>query len=415
MIFNKKTIRDVDVKGKNVLVRVDYNVPLKDGKVENDLRLRATFPTINYLLDHGAKKVILMSHLGRPDGQYVPELSLRPVADALAALLLDKTVRFIDWVYGENVQNAVDALPDGGILLLENLRYVPEEEENSTSLAQSLASDTRANLFVEDGFAVVHRAHASTEAITHVLPSVAGFLLEKEVNSLTGAIENPKRPLLAIIGGAKVEDKEPLIQKFAEIADQVAIGGKIAIDYVSDDPKIYVAEDFAYDDAGIALDIGPRSVIKIVRLINNAETIIWNGVLGRSEDIRFSLSSKTIAEALGKAHDKTTIIGGGDTASFIEEYEAKNPGLKYTLISTGGGASLELLLDKPLPGVESLRNKDPAPAKPTFARTDLPLTAPTTPINLPAPNSEPRGRFSGFFHKPEPKNPQSKFINFLKK
>jgi len=410
MSFNKKTIRDIDVKGKNILIRVDYNVPLKDGQVESDLRLRATLPTLNYLLDHGAKKLILMSHLGRPDGQYVPELSLKPVADALATLLPDSPVRFINWVYGENVQNAVDTLPDGGILLLENLRYVPEEEENSMFLAKNLAEDSRADFFVEDGFAVVHRAHASTEAITHFLPSVAGFLLEKEVNSLTGAIENPKRPLLAIIGGAKVADKEPLIAKFADIADQVAIGGKIATDYISDNPKIYVSEDFAHDSNGAALDIGPKSTAKIEKFINDAETVIWNGVLGKSEELRFALSSKIIAEALGRAHNKTTIIGGGDTAGFIEEYEAKNPNLEYTLISTGGGASLELLLGKPLPGIEALENKDPALAKPAFARLDLPLSTPIKPIKLPA--SKPASRFADFFHRPKP---QSKFAEFFKK
>ena len=298
MDFRKKTVNDVEVAGKTVLVRVDYNVPMKDGRVVEDMRIRASLPTIRYLLEQGAKKIVLISHLGRPDGEVKAEFSLGPVAGQLSSLLAERVVRFVDATVGEKVSAAVNDLPDGGILMLENLRFSPDEEENSDEYARQIVAATGADLFVQDGFAVIHRVHASTDAIARILPSVAGFLLEKEVSSLEGAMNNPEHPLLIIIGGAKVEDKEPMIAKFLPVADKIAVGGKIAADgYQAEDEKVYVAEDFAEDDSGAKLDIGVESTRKIIEMINEARTVIWNGTLGMVEDERFARSSHDVAVA----------------------------------------------------------------------------------------------------------------------
>ena len=357
-MFDKKTIRDVAVRGQVVLVRTDYNVPLDDnGAITDDLRIKASLPTIEYLLKNGASKIILMSHLGRPEGKRDQSMSLKPVAERLQELLPDRTVRFVDDVCGPDVEDAVDALPKGGILLLENLRFSADEEKNSEDYANEIVDSTHADLFVQDGFGVVHRAHASTDAITQLLPSVAGLLLEKEVSNLIAAIQNPKHPLLVIIGGAKVEDKQPMIDVFLPIADQIAVGGKIAADgYVNDNPKVYVAEDFVSDEAGAKLDIGPVSTEKIVGMINEAKMVVWAGLLGKVEDEAYARSSIAVAEAMGKS-DATTIVGGGDTAGFVENLEKSEPDLHYTLISTGGGASLDVLSGKALPGVDALEDK----------------------------------------------------------
>ena len=228
MDFRKKTVRDVEVAGKTVLVRVDYNVPMKDGEVVEDMRIRGSLPTIKYLLERGAKKIILISHLGRPEGEVKPEFSLGPVAGQLSALLPEQQVDFIDATTGPKVFDAVQRMKDGAILMLENLRFSPAEEENSEEFAKSIVAVTGAQLFVQDGFAVIHRAHASTDAIARLIPAVAGFLVEKEVSSLEGAMKAPERPLLVIIGGAKVADKQPMIDKFLPLADKIAVGGKIA-------------------------------------------------------------------------------------------------------------------------------------------------------------------------------------------
>lgn len=356
-MFNKKTIRDVQVSGQTVLVRTDYNVPL-DGDAIGDLRIKASLPTIDYLLANGARRIILMSHLGRPDGKIVPELSLAPVADRLRELLGHAHVQFIPEITGEAVSNAVESLPENGILLLENLRFSPDEETNSEQFAQDIVTSTHADLFVQDGFAVVHRAHASTDAITRLLPSVAGLLVEKEVTELTGAVANPEHPLLVIIGGAKVADKQPMIDTFLELADNIAVGGKIAADgYESTSPNIYVATDFIEDSAGAKLDIGAESTAKILDLIANSQTIIWNGVLGKSEDPDYAKASIAVAEAMGSNPSKKTIVGGGDTAEFVEGLVDTQPDLTYSLVSTGGGASLELLSGKKLPGIEALEDK----------------------------------------------------------
>ncbi len=357
MDFRKQTVRDVEVAGKVVLVRVDYNVPMKDGQVAEDMRIRASLPTINYLLEQGARKIVLISHLGRPEGEVKPEFSLEAAAGRLAELLPDKFVTFVDATVGSKVKNAMNFLPDGGVMMLENLRFSPAEEENSEEFAREIVDATGAELFVQDGFAVIHRAHASTDAIARILPAVAGFLVEKEVASLESAITNPEHPLLVIIGGAKVDDKKPMIEKFLPMADQIVVGGKIAADgYAATDAKIYVAEDFATDENGAKLDIGNAATAKIVELVNNAKTIVWNGTLGMVEDERFAKASLTVAKAIGKSN-AMSIVGGGDTAGYVETVLQKEPDLKFTLVSTGGGASLELLSGKKLPGLEVLKDR----------------------------------------------------------
>lgn len=356
MDFRKKTVRDVEVAGKTVLVRVDYNVPVKDGVIKEDMRISASIPTLEYLIEQGAAKIILISHLGRPDGQVVPEMSLAPTAERLAELMPGKTVRFVKETVGDEVKNAVSELPQGGILVLENLRFSPQEEENSDSFADEIIASTGAEIFVQDGFAVIHRAHTSTEAIAKKIPAVAGFLVEKEVSSLENAMKNPERPLLVIIGGAKVEDKQPLIDKFLPIADKIAVGGKIAADgYRSYDEKIYVADEFETDEQGAKLDISLRCAEDIIAMVNQARTVVWNGTLGMVEDERFAKASLAVARAIGSQENCFSIVGGGDTTGFVDSLKEEN--LKFGLVSTGGGASLELLSGKTLPGLEVLQDR----------------------------------------------------------
>lgn len=358
MGFRKKTIRDIEITGKIVLVRVDYNVPMKDGKITEDMRITASFPTIQYLLEQGAKKVVLISHMGRPDGEVKPEFSLAPVAERLSALLPDRPVAFCEKTVGSTVAASVAVLPEGGVLLLENLRFSPDEEANDEDFARAIVMSTGAELFVQDGFAVIHRAHASTDAIAKLLPAVSGFLVENEVSKLEGAMSNPEHPLVVLIGGAKVEDKTPMIDQFLPIADQILVGGKIAADgYVATDPKIYVAEDFALDEEGKKLDIGDKATEYIVNAIRGAKTVVWNGTMGMTEDERFAKGSRAVAEAMGSLLDATTIVGGGDTAGYVESLVKQDGNnLQFSLISTGGGASLELLSGKKLPGLEVLQD-----------------------------------------------------------
>lgn len=367
-MFSKKTIRDVEVEDKIILVRTDYNVPLvplDEGELESeteksqiasDLRIRASLPTIKYLLEHKAAKIILISHLGRPEGRD-KALSLRIVAEKLAELLPGVAVNFVDEVSGPEVEMAVEDLPEGGILLLENLRFSPEEEANSESYAREIVDSTHAELFVQDGFAVVHRAHASTSAITQIIPAVAGLLLEKEIKTLTEITKKPAHPFVVIIGGAKVDDKQPLINKFLPLADTIYIGGKIAADgYQSSDPKIIVAEDFDEDSTGAKLDIGPVSTAKLGELLEPARTVLWNGVLGKVEDTAYATSSTIVAKLLGENPDITSVICGGDTSGFVEGLSEDDPNLHFSLVSTGGGAALELLSGQDLPGVDGLED-----------------------------------------------------------
>lgn len=402
--FDKKTMLDVPVAGKTVLVRADYNVPLtKDGKVADDFRIRSSVPTIKKLLDEHCR-VVIISHLGRPDGKRDMKYSLEPAAKRLAELL-KKDVRFIDECVGHKVFMATKRAPLSSVTVLENLRFHPEEEANDEDFARQLAKQTHADYFVQDGFGVVHRAHASTSAITHFLPSVAGLLLEKEVTTITHAMKNPERPLLAVLGGAKVSDKIPVIKALIPIADHIVIGGAMANTFLAHDgermgkslvesgqdeiiEEIYAAaaKKVGKDkvkhfitlptDLGVstslepsatrqdvsiksvehdkrALDIGPRSTDRLLEEVARAKTVLWNGTLGMCEIPAFKTASVRLAEALISENAPDSIIGGGDTADFAINWDSKH-GASFPYISTGGGASLELMSGKKLPGVESL-------------------------------------------------------------
>ena len=402
MSFFKRTIRDVPIDNKTVLIRADYNVPQsKTGSISDDLRIRASLPTIEFLLEHHTK-VVIMSHLGRPEGREA-KYSLKPVAKRLSELL-DRKVVFVDDCIGDKVVQAVKKAPNGSVILLENLRYYPEEEANDTAFAEKIAKSTGARYFVQDGFGVVHRAHASTEAITHFIPSVAGLLLEREYVTITGAMENPQRPLIAVMGGAKISDKITVIERFVGIADKIIIGGAMSNTFlkykghhmgssmVEDGQEkvldsIYLAahkkldtsiDDFIIlpDDVAVAneisetavrknvklgnldavdkaLDIGDASIDRMVEEIAKAKTVIWNGTLGYAELPEFAHGSARLALSLATQAQTTSIIGGGDTADFVLKWDGKG-GESFTHVSTGGGASLELMAGKKLPGIESL-------------------------------------------------------------
>lgn len=354
----KLTLKDAKVRNQIVLVRVDYNVPLKDGEVASDFRLRASLPTINYLRDKGAKKIILISHLGRPEGQKVKELSLKPVALKLAELLPGVPVEFVDDVSGPDVEDAVKSLKKGGVLLLENLRFYPGEEKNSEDFIREIIDSTEADLFVQDGFAVIHRAHASTSAVAKQLPVYAGLLLEKEISALEKVLKSPKKPFMLALGGAKVDDKTPLIDAFKDKADSICVGGKIAADgAVSSGEKIYLAEDFDEDAEGNKLDIGPLATHHFVETAKGSKTVLWNGLLGKAEDPAFATASTIFLKTLGESPEITSIICGGDTTGFAEEVMKDSPDLHFSLLSTGGGAALEFLSGSPLPGLEAVENR----------------------------------------------------------
>ena len=355
---NKLTVKDARVRDQIVLVRTDYNVPLKDGEVESDFRIRASLPTINYLREKGAKKIILISHLGRPEGKKVKELSLKPVALKLAELLPGIPVEFVDDVSGPDVEDAVNHLKKGGVLLLENLRFYPGEEANNESFINEIIDTTGATVFVQDGFAVIHRAHASTSAVAKNLPVYAGLLLEKEITSLEKVLAHPKKPLMLMLGGAKVDDKAPLIEAFKSKADQICIGGKIAADgAVQPADNIYIAEDFDEDGECHKLDCGPVSTSKFVDFAKASKTVIWNGLLGKAEDVAFATASTIFLKTLGENPNIESIILGGDTTAFAEELMKEDDALKFTLLSTGGGAALEFLSGNTLPGLEAIENK----------------------------------------------------------
>lgn len=349
-----KTIRDLDAKNKTILVRVDYNVPIKDKKVESDLRIAASLPTINYLLEHGAKRIILISHLGRPEGKLNFDFSLSPVAKALQKLLPNQLIGHYDL---PKLSEKIPIPKEVKIALLENLRFDPGEEANDKDFIKNIIDSVDADAYVQDGFAVIHRAHASTDAVKNFLPVYAGLLLEKEVKNLESAIKNPDKPLLVIIGGSKVEDKQPLIDKFAKIADTIFVGGKIAADgYKSTHKNVIVADDFDENGKGDKLDIGPLSTGKLAGFITDAKTIVWNGLLGYAEDPAYATSSTIAAELIGEHQSATTIICGGDTTGFVENLIESHPNLEYSLISTGGGAALEFLLGNKLPGLEAIQS-----------------------------------------------------------
>lgn len=430
MSFNKKTIRDIDLDNKKVLVSVDYNVPGDEaGAVTSDARIQASLPTLKYLLEHGCS-IVLISHRGRPDGKVVKRYSLRPVASVLQKLL-DRAVGFADDCVGEKAQQAKKALQPGQVLLLENTRFHAEEEKNDKDFAKELAENME--VFVQEAFGNAHRRHASMDAVTHYLSSVAGVLLEKEVNTITNVMDDPKRPLMAIIGGAKISDKLEILNRFIDIADFVVVGGAMAntfllgegirvgkslvepeavplakeilerarakakqqhfVFYLPQDGVVASAIDKTaktrivdWDAHIIAqtenypkqpprrtehvladeliLDIGPFSGAFVAGGMQLANTVIWNGTLGVTEVPAlngpvgpFSHGTDLIIDAmLGEyGHKPFTLLGGGDTIGYIEE---RNLTECFNHVSTGGGASMELMSGKSLPGLEALQNKD---------------------------------------------------------
>lgn len=391
-MFEKKTIQDIDIKGKKVLVRVDFNVPLNETGVGDDTRIRAALPTIQYLLDGGAA-VILCSHLGRPKGGPDPKYSLRPVAEHLSSLIR-RPVKFSSDCIGPVAKEAAEELKPGEVLMLENTRFHAEEEKNDVEMARQLAS--LADLYVNDAFGTAHRAHASTEGVTHFLPAVAGFLLEKEIKYLGQVIANPQRPFVAIMGGAKISDKIGVIKNLLTRADAILIGGGMANTFmkaqglamadslVEDDSveiaralfeeaggKIHlpvdmvVANQFAADaesktlkvqdvpDGWRILDIGPETVKAFRAIIATARTVVWNGPMGVFEFPKFADGTFGVAKAVADSA-AVSVIGGGESVAAIQQSGLAD---KITHISTGGGASLEMLEGLELPGVAALLDK----------------------------------------------------------
>jgi phosphoglycerate kinase len=390
--MNKKTIRDIDVKNKRVLVRVDFNVPIEKGQITDDRRIRASLPTINYLIDHGAC-LVLASHLGRPKGGRDDKYSLKPVAARLQQLL-NRPVKMADDVIGEAVQRQIQSMNPGDVLLLENVRFYPQEEKNDPAFARQLAE--LADVYVNDAFGSAHRAHASTEGVAHYLPAVAGFLMEQELNYLGRALANPARPFVAILGGAKISDKIGVVTNLLVKVDRLLIGGGMAntfakaIGYPVGDSLVenerletaqdliaqakgklilpvdwVIADKFAADaqsqvvdlqqvpEGWRILDIGPRTIELFEQKLNDAKTVVWNGPMGVFEFPRFAQGTVEIAKRLASLA-ATTIIGGGDSAAAVEQAGVAD---KITHISTGGGASLEFLEGKELPGVAALQDK----------------------------------------------------------
>ncbi|MCI0766879.1 phosphoglycerate kinase [Bacillus sp. TL12] len=394
--MNKKSIRDVDLKGKRVFCRVDFNVPMKDGKVTDETRIRAALPTIQYLVEQGAK-VILASHLGRPKGQVVEEMRLTPVAARLGELL-GKDVKKADEAFGPAVQEMVAAMNEGDVLVLENVRFYAGEEKNDAELAKEFAA--LADLFVNDAFGAAHRAHASTAGIADYLPAVSGFLMEKELEVLGKALSNPERPFTAIIGGAKVKDKIGVIRHLLDKVDNLIIGGGLAYTFVKalgheigqslcENDKIDLAKEFmelakekgvnfympvdvviteefsetattkvvgidAIPETWEGVDIGPKTREIYADVIKNSKLVVWNGPMGVFEMTPFAEGTKAVGQALADAEGTYSVIGGGDSAAAVEKFGMAD---KMSHISTGGGASLEFMEGKELPGVVCLNDK----------------------------------------------------------
>ena len=393
----KKTVRDIDVAGKKVFVRVDFNVPIDaDGNVSDDKRIVAALPTIKYLLENNAK-VILCSHLGRPKGKVNKEFTLAPVAKRLAELLPDTKITFAEDTIGPSARAAIDALRNGEIVLLENVRFYAEEEKNDPAFAKELAS--LADVYVSDAFGTVHRAHASTAGIAAYIPAVAGFLIGKELDIMGKALEDPERPFIAILGGAKVSDKIGVIKNLLTKCDCLVIGGGMAYTFLKaqghsigssllDSDNIGLASDLLKEaeekkvamllpedhviadrfdaeadkkvtdgvdipDGWMGMDIGPKTIAKYAEAIKKAKTVVWNGPMGVFEFKPFAEGTQKIAEACAECGG-VTIVGGGDSASAVKKLGYAD---KITHISTGGGASLEFLEGKVLPGVAALNDK----------------------------------------------------------
>jgi phosphoglycerate kinase len=390
--FSKASVRDVDVAGKRVLVRVDFNVPLEDGRVADDTRIRAALPTIELLRERGAA-LVLVSHLGRPKGKVDSALSMRPVGERLAELL-GVEVHQAPVVIGGDVETMAAGLGPGEVLLLENVRFEPGETENDPALAEALAA--LADLYVNDAFGAAHRAHASTEGVAHHLQGYAGLLLEREVAELTSVVESPRRPLVVILGGAKVSDKIGVIDRFLDTADWIPIGGAMCFcffraqgiatgDSLVEEEGVELAaealerakaadcelmlpvdlvlgesfdaatdrrqvDDVEVPEGWMGLDIGPRTARAYAEAVSSAGTVLWNGPMGAFELEPFAAGTRTVAEAVAAAPG-TTVVGGGDSVAALQRFGL---GEKVDWLSTGGGASLELLEGKKLPGVEAL-------------------------------------------------------------
>ncbi|MDG5471682.1 phosphoglycerate kinase [Jeotgalibacillus sp. ET6] len=395
--MNKKSMREIELKGKRVFCRVDFNVPMKDGNVSDDTRIRAALPTIKHLVEAGAK-VILASHLGRPKGEAVEELRLTPVAEHLGELL-GKDVKKVDEAYGEKAQQAVADLQEGDVLVLENVRFYPGEEKNDQDLAKEFAA--LADVYVNDAFGAAHRAHASTAGIAQYLPAVSGLLMEKELDVLGKALSNPERPFTAVIGGAKVKDKIGVIDNLLDNVDNLIIGGGLAYTFLKaqgyevgksllEEDKIDLANQFIKkaEDKGVkfympkdvivaddfsenantkevdidsipsdweALDIGPKTREIYSDVIKQSKLVIWNGPMGVFELEPFANGTKAVGQALADAEDTYSVIGGGDSAAAVEKFGLAD---QMSHISTGGGASLEFMEGKELPGVVALNDKE---------------------------------------------------------
>ncbi|MFT8318937.1 MAG: phosphoglycerate kinase [Sporolactobacillus sp.] len=393
----KKTIRDIEVKGKKVFCRVDFNVPLDGTTVTDDTRIRAALPTINYLIENGAK-VILASHLGRPTAENKESLRMNPVAKRLSELL-GKPVAKTDSVVGPEVEAAVAKLKDGEVLLLENVRFEKGEKKNDPELAKAFAA--LADVYVNDAFGSAHRAHASTEGIAHYLPAVAGFLMEKELRILAASLDHPQHPFTAIIGGAKVSDKIGVIENLLDKVDTLIVGGGLSFTFIKaqgysigksmlDAEKLDMAKKFmetakekgvnflvpvdavvadefsesankktvdvdSIPEGWMGLDIGPKTVALYADAVKKSKLVVWNGPMGVFEMDAYAKGTEAVAKALAEAPDATTIIGGGDSAAAVEKFHLAD---KMSHISTGGGASLELMEGKVLPGVAALNDAE---------------------------------------------------------
>jgi len=394
-MLNKKTMKDIDVKGKRVFVRVDFNVPMADGVITDETRIRAAIPTIEYLVEQGAK-VILTSHLGRPKGEVKEDMRLTAVGVRLAELM-GKPVTKLDESIGQAVEEAVANMQNGDMILLENVRFHAGEEKNDPALAEQFAK--LADVYVNDAFGAAHRAHASTEGIAKHIPAVSGFLMQKELDVLGKALSNPERPFTAIIGGAKVKDKIGVIESLLEKVDHLIIGGGLSFTFIKaqgydigksllEEDKIDLAKSFIEKakakgvqlhmpvDAVVAnefskdaetqivgvdaipadwmgLDIGPKTAANYAEVIKDSKLIIWNGPMGVFEMDKFANGTKTVADAMATTTGYT-VIGGGDSAAAVEKFEVAD---KMDHISTGGGASLELMEGKELPGIVALNDK----------------------------------------------------------
>ena len=395
-MFWKKTVKDADVAGKRVLVRVDFNVPLQDGSVSDDTRVRAALPTLRYLVDHGAR-VIIMSHLGRPKGERDPQYSLRPVRRVLQRLL-GRNVVFVDDIVGREAHEAVDRMVDGEILMLENVRFHPGEKANTPEFAAELAS--LGDLYVNDAFGAAHRAHASTAGLADHLPAYAGLLLAREVETLTGMLSDPERPFVAILGGSKVSDKFGVIDRLLDSVDTLIIGGGMCftllvakgvdvgkslveeewvepagemlekaasnqvdlllpVDFVAAgdiaedaDTVIVGREEIPADMMG--LDIGPTSIELFKEAISGARTIFWNGPMGVFEKKPFEAGTREVATAVARNSRSVSVVGGGDSVAALKKFGLEE---RVTFVSTGGGASMKLLEGSSLPGIDALQDR----------------------------------------------------------